>query len=100
MEEAERAGRELVRAAAEKARAPKRRRWRYRGRVTGKFGKVGRDTTAWVLIDKHETLHVRTYRGRRLWSMPLARVAEMVLHRLAIAEARQTRVARKHRRAR
>jgi hypothetical protein len=97
-EKAEAAGLELLRAQLPPA-AP-RPRVRFRGKISGRFGKGGRARDAWVEIDRAQTFHVRPYRGKTVYSLPLEVVAAWAFQKLAVTAGNKERARRKLARSR
>lgn len=96
-DEAEAAGRELLRN--QEPPEPRKPRVRFRARIPGRFGKGGKPRDAIVWIDKPLTFRVRPYKGRKVYALALEQVAAWVVQRLAMGEARQRRARRKGRRS-
>lgn len=72
---------------------------RARFRVIGRLDRAGGVTTGTVTIDRATgILEVRPLRRRRVYQMPLAVVADMVVRTLVVAELRERRAARAKRR--
>jgi hypothetical protein len=84
-EEAERAGRDLLKEPLPPA-DPVRKTIRFRARVPARLGKGGRPRDAIVTIDKALTLHIRPFRGRKDYSMSLEQAVGWLIQKLVVGD--------------
>lgn len=96
-EQAERAGRELVAAAAAR---PRKIRDRYRQRVEGRFDMASKKGKATIWIDRAGTVNVRPYQRRRVYRLPIETIAEWIVRDQIKAEARVAKKGGRRRRGR
>ena len=69
-----------------------------RFRVVGRLDMASRQTVGTVIVDRAAGLFsVRPLRRRRLYTLPLSTVAEMVVRGIIMAELRERRAAKRRR---
>jgi hypothetical protein len=82
-EEAERAGRELLREPLPEP-VPVKKSIRFRARVPARLGKGGKPRDAIVTIDRALTLRIRPFRGRKTYEMTMEQAVAWLMQKLIV----------------
>jgi len=84
-EEAERAGRELLKEPLPPLE-PVKKTIRFRARVPARLGKGGKPRDAIVTIDKALTMRIRPFRGRKTYEMSMEQVVSWLMQKLVVGD--------------